>query len=225
MSDRIAFFGAVTAGISHELKNALATINELSGLEQDLLMLHRKRGKPLDPDRLAAIGQKVQAQVQRGEELLTALNRFAHSVDHPEATVDPGELLGETAQLCQRAARLQRARLVARVVPGQVKVTLDPFALHRTVILAAEVVLRAVGEGEEVSIGLEPSDQRGPTVVVEGGVPLGPDSVPKGLKQAADDLGADVWVGNGRGGQCIRICLGRGAGRPGRNNTDARQDA
>ena len=50
--DDIAFFGAVTAGLSHELKNVLATINELSGLQDDLQLLAR-RGRPLD-DRLPA---------------------------------------------------------------------------------------------------------------------------------------------------------------------------
>jgi len=38
----IAFFGRITAGVTHELKNVLAIVNESSGLMQDLLALSKE---------------------------------------------------------------------------------------------------------------------------------------------------------------------------------------
>lgn len=186
--DDIAFFGAVTAGLSHELKNVLATINELSGLQDDLLLM-AKRGRPLDERRFEKIGAKIRLQVGRGEQLLGALNRFAHSVDQPEVTVDLAALFEVTMALCQRAARLKCAQLVPRVADGLGDVTLSPFGFHRLIIQALEAVLQGATQGEPVSVALDrtPGECR---VVIEGHG--GPEhaGIPPGLEVAAQVVGA-----------------------------------
>ena len=187
--EAIAFFGTVTAGLSHELKNVLATINELSGLQEDLLMAAR-RGRPVGDDRLQAIGEKVRAQVKRGEALLGALNRFAHSVDHPLVAVDPGELLSVSVALCQRVARLKRAELVIQGAGGEGAMTVSPFAFHRLIIRAVEALLDGAAPGEAVGVELRRTP-RGCLVVI-GGVAHDPGGTPPQLDEAARGAGAGV---------------------------------
>ena len=79
--EELAFFGTITAGLSHELKNVIATINEYNGLLDDLAQAAARR--PLDPERLRQICGKITKQIERGESLILGLNRFAHSMDEP----------------------------------------------------------------------------------------------------------------------------------------------
>ena len=62
----LRFFGTMTASISHEINNVLAMVNELSGLFADSLMLAQKKGRPLDPERLAGIVDRA-TRIERTE--------------------------------------------------------------------------------------------------------------------------------------------------------------
>ena len=44
----LRFFGKITASVTHEIKNALATINENAGLMTDYIEM-AARGRPLEP--------------------------------------------------------------------------------------------------------------------------------------------------------------------------------
>ena len=70
----------MSASISHEIKNALAIINESAGLLEDFSLLAEK-GRPIDPERLKLLAQSVLKQVQRADGLVKKMNRFAHSAD------------------------------------------------------------------------------------------------------------------------------------------------
>jgi C4-dicarboxylate-specific signal transduction histidine kinase len=109
----LRFFGAITASISHEINNVLAMVNELSGLFEDSLMMARK-GRPLDPERLSGIAERISGQVERGKQIVTGLNSFAHCVDNPRSSLDLAENLEQITALCQRFARLRRAELTVR---------------------------------------------------------------------------------------------------------------
>ena len=54
----LRFFGTMSAANAHEIKNALAVINENAGLLEDLVAMVPK-GIPLDPERLAALRQAL----------------------------------------------------------------------------------------------------------------------------------------------------------------------
>ncbi len=91
----IEFFGRMTASISHEIKNTLAIVNENAGLLGDLALLMDK-GRPLSPERLTTLAGNIRRQVQRADDIIRRLNRFAHSAHEPAASVDLGlQLLAE----------------------------------------------------------------------------------------------------------------------------------
>ncbi len=100
----VAFYGRITAGVTHEFRNVLAIIRESAGLLQDLLCLcdadslkHR--------DKWETSLTRISQQVDRGTTLADRLNRFAHSPDLPVAQLDLVDVLDEILFLSRRFAR------------------------------------------------------------------------------------------------------------------------
>jgi hypothetical protein len=96
--DSLAFFGKVSASISHELKNVMAIISETAGLLGDLSEMARE-GTAVDPDMLASSTDSIIEEIQRGFTTIRQMNRFAHSVDTPVVSVDLMEILELTINL------------------------------------------------------------------------------------------------------------------------------
>jgi len=109
------FFGSMTASISHELKNALAIINENGGLLGDLAMLMEK-GRPLEPERLKTLSGNIRRQVQRADDIIRRLNRFAHSAQEPASTSDVREIFEFTIALAARLATMKGVTMT--IAPG-----------------------------------------------------------------------------------------------------------
>ncbi len=116
-----AFIGKITAGMTHEFMNVLATIRENSGLMEDLLALCRETSFP-HREKFAKTLIIIQKQVNRGMEISARLNKFAHSMDEPKARVEVNELLDQLAFLVQRFARLKQVQLTVNPVE-------PPFAI------------------------------------------------------------------------------------------------
>ncbi|MDR3088567.1 MAG: hypothetical protein LBU39_01960 [Desulfobulbaceae bacterium] len=83
----LSFFGKVAATACHELKNILAVIGENNGLLEDIVFMAQK-GRPFDPERLGRACADVGKQIQRADDLLANVSRFAHSVDCFEDEID-----------------------------------------------------------------------------------------------------------------------------------------
>jgi signal transduction histidine kinase len=76
----LQFFGKMSASISHEIKNALAIINESAGLLDDL-SLRAERGIPVEPERLKKQAGNILKQIRRADGIIQNMNKFAHSID------------------------------------------------------------------------------------------------------------------------------------------------
>ena len=195
LSQKLEFFGAVSASISHELKNVLATIDGFSGLLEDLT-LAAASGRPLAPERLEKLGGRIKRQADRGAELVVRLNRFAHSVDEPWAAVDVGEVLGRICDICERFASLGKVTLErSGVDEGALWVELDAFAFQHVLFLAIRAALDAAGGERVVRVGLRGLG-RGYEVTITSADPLGgagravvDSELVRGL---ASELGGDV---------------------------------
>lgn len=106
----LAYFGKMTAAMSHELKNCLAIMNENAGLIQDLLVMNQS-GHPLEPDRLGRITTGISRQIHRADTLLKQMNIFAHSVDLPQQQVDLKEAVCLASAIGARLAANQRVEI------------------------------------------------------------------------------------------------------------------
>lgn len=134
------FFGKMSASISHEIKNALAIINESAGLLEDFSLLAEK-GRPIDPERLKLLAQSVLKQVQRTDGLVKKMNRFAHSADDATRIVDLAEMLELVISLVQRLAAMREARVELVLPDHPVMVVTNLFLLEDIIWLCLEFFL------------------------------------------------------------------------------------
>jgi C4-dicarboxylate-specific signal transduction histidine kinase len=159
-----AFIAGVTAGATHELRNVLAIVKESAGLMDDLVRSAGERGA-VDPGRLQRSVDRIAKQVARGSEILTSLNRFAHSLEHVPAPLDLGQEVQQAAVLGQRTARQRRHAVEVRA--GDADLAIDGNALHLQMALFAAleccmellpepgtVVLRAARHGDRPAVEL-----------------------------------------------------------------------
>ncbi len=130
----LAFFGKITASVSHELNNVLSIINENSGLLDDLMYVV-EQGKPFDKDRISKIAQNISAQIKRKKNIIKLLNRFAHRVDAQIINFDLNELLNDIINLSRRFASLKRVNLEITLTDSQTNITNSPFVLQHIVFL------------------------------------------------------------------------------------------
>lgn len=172
----IAFFGRITAGVTHELKNVLAIINEASGLMQDLMALSGE--KPAYQDRFQKAFSSIKNQIQRGQNLIVKLNQFAHAPDTPAQTVDLCETAGNLAMLAQRFAALKNVSL--KLAPpksaSSVQGTLNLVHFQMALFAAIECWLSVAAPGSEISIQIAEVENCGALrLACEGNLPLGSD--------------------------------------------------
>ena len=183
MQNEIAFFGRITAGVTHELKNVLAIINESSGLMQDLLALAKET--PSYHDRFQRALTSIKGQVQRGQNLIAKLNQFAHTPDTTVGTVDLFEPAVLLAALSQRFATLKNVAL--KIIPPEQPVTATLNLVHFQMALfaAIECWLSLAAAGNELSIHLlRMENSCAIRLSCEGALPAGTD--PAGALAAAE---------------------------------------
>lgn len=168
-TEGLSFFGKITASLSHEMKNTLAIINETNGLLEDYILM-ADNGMEVDPERLQGLAARITTQVERADDLVSQLNSFAHSVDHPRQDVDLGQLLKLAMSLSRRILAGHGVE-VEVVETEMVCVTTSPFLLLNLVcnclfawgsVSRPGTMLRlhCIGDGEpgHVAIRLEGSD-------------------------------------------------------------------
>ena len=166
----LAFFGAVVASLSHELNNVFATVNELSGLLEDLAAAGH-HGRLPDPARLESIAQRISAQVERGQRQTKQLNRFAHRVDACSGDVDVQEVVDQMVALATRLARLRKIELEVASSAGPVWMRGDPFQLCHLVWRSVTVSLAVLPEGAQVSLAVD-AGSKPPRLVVRAEEPV-----------------------------------------------------
>jgi C4-dicarboxylate-specific signal transduction histidine kinase len=192
-----AFVAQVTASTTHEIRNILAIVKESAGLIEDLVYAFNKRGS-LDQDKLMRSLGRIDTGIARGTEILANLNRFAHSLDHVEDTVDLTQEIQQVASLCQFRARRKRHVLQVQRGGENLPVVVDPFRLQMSLFAAVGCCLEQLPEGSTVSISADRRDGR-PTVELNGHggdeAPLpAPTEAPgwSSLVAGAEDLGASI---------------------------------
>jgi hypothetical protein len=150
-SREAAFIGKITASATHELRNVLAIVKESAGLIDDLMRMAAERG-PLDGERVFKATQRIDAQVARGSELITSLNRFAHSLDHDHQAIDLGEEIRQVVFLSQRFARRKSQSVLA--VPGAETrgFTANCLAVQMALFAVLELLMEELPDGAAIEV-------------------------------------------------------------------------
>jgi C4-dicarboxylate-specific signal transduction histidine kinase len=155
----LAFFGRMSASVSHEIKNVMAVINENAGLVEDLALLV-DRGAALDPERLKRTAAAIQKQIRRGDGIVKNMNAFAHSVDEPVRRVSLDETLGLMVALSQRFAATRCVTLSAGE-PAGVSVVTNPYFLENCIHLCLAFALDSAGSGKAITAVAESEEDGG----------------------------------------------------------------
>lgn len=207
----LAFFGTITASVTHELSNVIAIINELGGLLDDLLSL-ANAGAPVDLDKLKSLHGRLANQVARGDRIVRRLNRFAHSADYPVVEFDVSLVLDDLVRLTRRFTELKKVELVSELPEPGTTVTTDPFAFQQAVFLCIGHLLAAGKEGARiiVSAGATPEAV---TIEVAGSdieVERLEDTDPVVASSVVKSLHGSLTASTTEDGQVLRLVLPQG---------------
>jgi C4-dicarboxylate-specific signal transduction histidine kinase len=182
-ANELAFFGKIAAGVTHELKNVLAIINESNGLMADFLAMTKDVPFPYR-EKFQRSVQKIEEQVRRGVEITSRFNRFAHSMDHACADIDLNSIVTQTVSLAKRFAALQNVDLGGVVCDHPIMLFTDAFRVQMALTRAIEAFIGCMkGSG---SIMIRVRDDPGPPGLdfyFEG------ESSEKVVKEAVVELG------------------------------------
>ena len=192
----LAFFGRVSASISHELKNTLAIINENAGLLEDLTLLAEK-GIPLSNERLWRLSATIKKQVDRADNIIKKMNRFSHTTDHMIHPVDVYEATVLVTEVCDRLISLHN--VVVNVVPPETPVIVSSnlFCLEHVLWTCIEFIMKAGRADKTITVALEKLTT-GARIRLNGlGAPetVSPEIFPSDSEKALlDMLDADIRI-------------------------------
>lgn len=147
----MVFFGKITAGITHEIKNVLAIIQESTGLMEDILAVTPYEAFP-HKDKFHKSLKRILSQIDRGVNVTTRLNRFAHSPDHSPATLDLNEMTEQMVLLASRFARLKQVVLKSSPSDPPLVIKSDPVSLEMALFESIEILLNVTGSGGKITL-------------------------------------------------------------------------
>ncbi|MGM0453342.1 MAG: hypothetical protein ACQERN_09285 [Thermodesulfobacteriota bacterium] len=148
----VAFFGRIAANMTHEVKNILAIIQESAGLMEDITAI-----APLSEERFQGkfnnAMDSIKTQLQRGMDLTTRFNRFAHLPDYQQAQLDLAEVVPQLRILAERFARLKHIELAA-ADPSEkgLFVTTNPIRLYMVLFFSVESCLNVLPANSRITL-------------------------------------------------------------------------
>ena len=168
--DPLAFMGAIIASVSHDLSNVLSTIDQVSGLIEDMLIAV-ERGVSIDPARLEMVQGRLAGQTKRGVNIVRKLNTLGHTTDELVRQENLVEVIGTLLVLMERMA--SRRQISISFDPGQPSqmVEVHPVTLYHLLYHSLLLVMDSYGDGGDVSIDL--MDEEGMVSISLSGSTLG----------------------------------------------------
>jgi len=147
----IAFFGKITAGTTHEIKNVLAIIQESSGLMEDIIDVTENGAFP-HKDKFIKSLNRIRGQIQRGIDITSRLNWFAHSSDHSPTNLDLNEITEQMVLLASRFARLKNVVLESSPSDPPLIIKSDPVSLEMALFESIEILLNVIESTGKITL-------------------------------------------------------------------------
>jgi C4-dicarboxylate-specific signal transduction histidine kinase len=197
----LAFFGEVTATITHELKNVLATVSETAGLLGDLL----EESDELDVEELRSCGRTIIEEIRRGFDVVASLNRFAHSTDEPAEAATLQEIVELVVRVAGSLSFSRKLTVIPHTDGDEARITDSPVVLQYLLYRAMVIAFRSVDVNDELTI-VTGSDRKGEHIVLSGlgaGVADSPEL--EQLHAAAHQLGVEVQTDARQGTLTLRL--------------------
>jgi two-component system, NtrC family, sensor histidine kinase HydH len=142
-ADRLALLGQLSAGIAHEIRNPLASIQgavEILG-----------QAVP-DADPRSEFTQIARKEVARLEKLTSAILQFSRPAPPEKRKTDPAEILDAACRLVADQARRQKIELVQRIDQPVPEILVDPEQLKQVLINLLVNAIQAQPGGGKIFI-------------------------------------------------------------------------
>lgn len=163
MSEKeITFIGKITAGVTHEINNALASIKEKAGLMEDLISMSSNEST-FNQEKFLKILPKIEEQVLRGVKLTTQLNKFSHLTDGYKVQVELNDIIEHLVFLTQRFSRINNVELIYKPINQTIRFTTFAIQLQmalyncvcyfiKITALGGRIIIKPYIEGMKLSI-------------------------------------------------------------------------
>ena len=193
-AEGLAFFGRMNAAISHDMKNVLAIINETASLLDELMELQQAGQMEPNPDKLRTLSRRIVQQVERGQNVITNMNAFAHSIDIPVREIDLARIMNVMAVLSRHFAT---GKTLDLDLPDEgPRVTTHPFFLNDLIHHTLNFAVASAGPEKRIGIAVKPGDGGGE--IVFSGLAKVERTFPSEIAATlADVLGVGIFVDAG----------------------------
>jgi signal transduction histidine kinase len=185
-SDRLASLGQLSAGIAHEIRNPLGSIQgAVDILAQDL--------PPQDPK--SEFAQIARKEVNRLEKLTGEILQFSKPAPPKQLAMDWREIVDAATRLCSDQARRQGVEIIRLIDSPEATVLVDPEQVKQVLInILINAIQAQPGGGKIVIRGQVESGQL--TISVED---RGPGMAPEQLNRIFDPFFTTRHEGTGLG--------------------------
>jgi len=155
MNCMMMFFSEIAISATHDMKNHLAIINENTGLLEDLL--HQDLTRTLAQNRDKKVTETIRRQVERSDQILKKLNRFAHNLASENAVTDIETALILVLDLCSGIIRNHAVEI--KIIPPENRIYLGdpPFLLNLLLFRAVQTSMSAADGDKILTISFAPA--------------------------------------------------------------------
>jgi len=191
---QLAFIGKLMAGLSHEFKNHLAIIKELTGLIEDLLLLEEP-GQSLNCERYKKITSGINERIAQAAEMCRFLSGFSHRMDQPLSSFSVTEVVEEKIYLLRRFAQQKQVNLLFSSDEDLPPIYNDPSLLQFMVFCIVWPALELLEPGCQIILTVvRKEDSVEITVAFQGNMTKSENKTPweEMLPEVVQMLGAEL---------------------------------
>jgi len=193
---QLAFVGKLMAGLSHEFKNHLAVVKELSGLIEDLVLLEEP-GRPTDSQRYRENIGNINQRIAEAAEMCRYMSCFSHRMDQAFSSFSINDVLGELLYLLRRFAWQKQITLVSTFAEDVPVVFNDPAMLQFAIFCIVWPAMESLEKDGRIRLAAVRQDSAAAVIVISEGV-MGTEGAGKiwqdMLPEVLSRLGAELSI-------------------------------
>lgn len=167
-SERMAAFGALGAGITHEVKNPVTSLLGFAQLAQR---------KISDPEKVLELLKLIESQALRCRDLLQNFLKFARGGSGEWARLNPASLVEEAAKVLRHQLMIHRVQLEVDAGENVPDVMGNSGELQQVLVNLAVNAQQAMPSGGQVSLSVARADDGGAVIRVSDNGPGIPSDI------------------------------------------------